>query len=288
VTGELLTIPAAEYHADPCDTPSLSSSVAKTLIAKSPRHAAFEHPKLNPDYTRKEDGKFRLGNAVHALFLEGRNAVGVVAAKAWNTTDAKAMRDEILAEGRIPMLTSQWAEVEAMCEAIRAQLPTLDVDPPMFSNGKPEQTLVWEEDGVTCRALIDWLHDDHTVIDDLKTTSASANPEQWPRTMYGFSGDVQVAFHARGVKAVFGVEPEFRFLVAETEPPYVVKVHRLGAAALAIAQDKVETAIRLWRDCITANDWPAYGSDAHLIEIPAWEEARWLDKTWEYKEEAAV
>jgi hypothetical protein len=278
VTGELLTISASEYHADPCDTPSLSSSVAKILVAKSPRHAWTAHPKLNPDFARKEDDRFRKGNAVHALFLEGRNAVGVVAVDSWRSNDAKAMRDEILAEGRIPMLTSQWGEVEAMCQAIREQLPTLDVDPPMFSAGKPEVTLVWEEEGVTCRALVDWLHDDHTVIDDLKTTSASANPEQWPKTMYGFAGDIQVAFHSRGVKAVFGVEPEFRFLVAETEPPYEVSVVGLLPQAVELANDKVTWAIRKWRECMTTGSWPGYTKRVCYVDAPGWAESQWLEK----------
>ena len=42
-------IPAADYHADRVghgDAPSLSSSVARTLIQQSPIHAWFKHPKL--------------------------------------------------------------------------------------------------------------------------------------------------------------------------------------------------------------------------------------------------
>ena len=39
-------ITAAQYHADPCEPLSLSSSTAWTLLNKSPKHAWSEHPKL--------------------------------------------------------------------------------------------------------------------------------------------------------------------------------------------------------------------------------------------------
>ena len=45
-TPGIYEIPATEYHADPCPEPSLSASVARTLIDRSPLHAWMKHPKL--------------------------------------------------------------------------------------------------------------------------------------------------------------------------------------------------------------------------------------------------
>lgn len=42
------------YHADPCAAPSLSSSIAKVLLFKSPLHARYCHPKLNPQHQSEE------------------------------------------------------------------------------------------------------------------------------------------------------------------------------------------------------------------------------------------
>ena len=39
-----------QYHADPCPEPSLSCSLAKVLLAASPKQAAWEHPRLNPKW----------------------------------------------------------------------------------------------------------------------------------------------------------------------------------------------------------------------------------------------
>ena len=60
---------AAAYHADPCERPSLSSSIAKILLEKTPRHAWTAHPRLNPDFAAKDESKFDLGTAVHELML---------------------------------------------------------------------------------------------------------------------------------------------------------------------------------------------------------------------------
>jgi len=101
-------------------------------------------------------------------------------------------------------------------------------------DGKPEQTLVWDEDGVTCRSRIDWLRDDYSAIDDIKTTAHGADPDLFSRkTIYSYGYDVKAAFYLRGVKAVSGVDAEFRWLALETTPPYVLTVVSPGLDVIA-------------------------------------------------------
>lgn len=66
-------MPDKIYHADPCPTPSLSSSLVKLMEATSPKKAWAAHPRLNPPPpgATDDDPKFDLGTAAHALFLEG-------------------------------------------------------------------------------------------------------------------------------------------------------------------------------------------------------------------------
>lgn len=281
MTG-ILDIDAADYHADKItDAPTLSASIAKILIAQSPAHAYAAHPRLNPAYQRDDDPKFDIGNVFHAVFLEGRDIVEPLAFPDWRTTIAKGMREEARAAGKIPLLVAQWQEVQAMLEAVRAQLPGLDVQPAMFEAGKPEQAVTWTDKGVQCRALVDWLRDDFTAIHDIKTTARSANPETWTRTMFQIGGDVQAVMNKRGVRAVTGVDPDFVFLVCETQPPYAVKPVRLASSALAVAEDKVDWALRTWAACLESGVWPAYDGSVYEAEVLPWDEARWIEKTWE-------
>lgn len=284
------TMPAADYHADPAKAPSLSSHIAHLLCERSAWHAWAAHPKLNPDFEPSEDSKFDPGTAAHALLLQGEKIVHVVEADSWRKKDAQEVRDKARENGLVPLLTHQWEEVQRMVAAIEAQLPQLDVDPPLLTDGEPEQTLVWQEpNGVWCRARLDWLRTDGRAIDDLKTTSRNADPRQWARTtMWSIGGDVQAAFYLRGVRAVGGPQAQFRFVLAETEPPYAVSVVSPSQSVLELANAKVEWAIERWAECLEADEWPGYPPQVVHAELPEWAHARWLERTYDPETEEVL
>jgi hypothetical protein len=99
--------------------------------------------------------------------------------------------------------------------------------------------------------------------------------------MYGMGADVQVAFYLRGLQLLTGkgMEPaDWRFVVQESYPPYALSVVSLAPSAMAIANDKVQKAIDLWALCMERDFWPAYPSKVASIEIPTWEEMKWLER----------
>lgn len=274
----LSDVTAATYHDDlVADVPTLSKSIIQLLLTASPAHARQAHPRLNPNWERKEEQKFDLGNAVHQVFLEGVDAVAVCPFDSWRTAAAKEERDAARAAGRIPMLPADYERVEEMVVALRAQLEVREDS--LFTDGKAETTIIWEERGVLCRARLDWLRDDLTACDDLKTASRSANPETWCRhTLYSIGADVQQAFYLRGIEAVTGQRPEFRFCVVETESPFAMSVVTCGPAALELANKKVDFALDLWRKCLENDEWPAYDQRVHFAELPPWIESQWIDR----------
>lgn len=269
---------AETYHQDPCDTPSLSASIASILCAQSPAHAWAAHPRLNPDYQRVSKQEFDLGTIVHQLFLEGHtDSLVTIDAPNYKTNAAKEARDEAYAAGRTPILVEHLPRVNAMVEAISRQLKAHKASPPLFTDGLPEQTLIWEEPGgVVCRSRLDWLRNDHTAIDDVKTTGRSANPEACSRALFGMGYDTKAAFYLRGLKAVTGADAEFRWCFVETHPPYALSVLSPGPDVLLIGAKKVRFAIDLWRECMTKGEWPGYTNRVAYAEMPGWEEERWL------------
>jgi hypothetical protein len=282
----LRDIPALAYHADAvADVPTLSKSILHTLIERSPAHAREQHPKLNPDFQRVDEDKFDLGTAAHSLFLEGEAGVHVVYADDWRTRAAKDERDLARAHGRIPMLAKHYADVEKMVTSVRSQLEAFDVDPPLFSDGAAERTIVWDENGVLCRARLDWLRDDLLACDDLKTTRASASPEQWRRIAFNIGADVQAALYGRGIRAVTGHDPQFRFVVCETVSPFAVSVVELDEVAVAVGNAKVDRALEIWGDCLETGIWPAFARQVVNVTAPPWE-LRWLDNHEEFEEAA--
>lgn len=284
MTPGIYAMSAAEYHADPCDAASLSASLAHELLTRSAWHAWIAHPKLNPAYQREEGERFDLGTAAHAYLLEGESGFAIIEAPDWRTKLAKDARDDARRHGKIPLLADRWGDVQGMAVAATRQLDAHEDRPRPLAGGTPEQTLIWREGEIWCRARLDWLHDDRKTIDDLKTTGASANPEVWTRALFGAGHDVQAAFYLRGLKALTGIDARFRFVVQENFPPYALSVIGLAPDALAHAEQKVAHAIACWQHCLETDTWPGYPRQTCWATVPPWEEARWGEQTYRAQE----
>ena len=265
-------VPAEQYHADRFleNHVTLSASLMKILLSKTPRHAWLAHPRLNKDYLMESAAKFDVGSAAHALLLEGHDAVVVIDADSFRSKEAREARDAAYAAGKIPLLTAQAADVVAMQIAALAQLKSHQEAFDAFAEGKPEQTLIWQEEGgIWCRARLDWL--DLGLIWDYKTTT-SAHPDDWQRRLFGLGGDVQEAWYRRGVKALgLSDDPQFRFIVQEASAPYALSVIGLTPAAQALGEMKAWHALETWRWCLKHDCWPGYPNQTCYIEPPAWE-----------------
>jgi hypothetical protein len=266
----IYTVSHADYHADPCLTPSLSSSVAKTLLSRSPMHARMMHPKLNPTYVNAESSRFDLGAMAHAMLLEDDTSKLVsIDADDWRTKAAKEARDEARAAGKLPVLARHAADLLRMVSAARTFLSGSELKD---FEWEAERTVVWQEDGIWCRSRPDWLSTGRDVILDYKTTD-DANPEAFIRQIARMGYDTQAAFYSRGLQAV-GSSATFAFLAQEIEPPYARSLVALSNTYLEIARVKVERAIKTWAYCLRNDDWPAYTDRILYAEPPQWELAK--------------
>lgn len=278
-------MPEADYHADPCPHPSLSASIAKLLIDRSPRHAWHAHPRLNPNHQSEDSTTFDMGRLAHKLVLGAGGDIAVIEADDWRTAAAKALRDAARAAGKTPVLAHQLERAQAMEKAIFRQLAKHEEASLAFTNGTPEQTIIWREeiDGVEvwCRARLDWKPDaPGNVFDDFKSTGVPASAGQWgQRTFWETGCDVQAAFYVRGIKALgLAADPHFRFVVAENEEPFAVAVHTLAPSSLAMAGRKVDYAMRIWARSLKADWWPGYPPFTSYLDAPPWQERRWIDR----------
>ena len=279
----IYSVPATVYHGDPAPEPSISASLIRMLLEASPLHAWRAHPRLGNCGEDRKTAESDCGTAAHAMLLEGRAVIDVIDAPDWRTKAAKDARDASRAAGRVPLLADDADDVCAMVGAARAQLTDHEACD-TFRHGKAEQTVLWREGDVWCRALVDWLPDSpRWPLQDYKTTGMSANPDAWSRRLVdGY--DIQAAWYLRGVAAVRGVRPHgFRFVVQETAPPYLLSVLEPGPDVLALADRKIERALTIWRECRRTGKWPGYPTRVATVTLPGWAEARWLER--EYREE---
>ena len=269
----IYTMSEKEYHSDPCDI-SLSSHIAKLLLTRSPYHAYLAHPKLNPNYSPDFDDKFDLGTAAHALLLEGKSdGLVIVEADDWRTKAAKEQRDNAHAQGKTALLLKHYAKVEHMVSAANKFLDNSELSG-IFSYGKTEQTVIWDDDDIQCRARLDYISDDRKIIIDYKTTDC-AEPEAFIRRIASLGYDIQASFYDRGIQQVSGEKPSFVFLAQETEYPYLCSLVGLSEEYLQIAEAKVSKAIAIWRDCLLNKKWPAYPNRVCYAEPNSWQRAEY-------------
>lgn len=281
-------IQSAEYHADEvgAPAPTLSSSLLKIILRGNMEHVRLAHPKLNPHYLPDNRTTFSTGTAAHDLILEGGtgkievidpelylSAKGDVP-KGWTNNAIRAARDDAYALGKTPILKADYADVERMAQAAFkaiAEEPELS-GLNLAQHGKAERTVIWQESGATwCRVRPDWLDDDHTLMIDLKTTSA-LSPEQWERGYLAQMGyDLQQEFYCRGVEAATGIRPRWLWLVQQDFYPFSCWFAEPSATMQEVARIKVEKALALWKTCLAADVWPGWAKGIRQAEVTTWQ-----------------
>jgi len=207
-----------------------------------------------------------MGTAIHDALLEGIDRIAVIEADDWRTKAAKEARDAARTEGKIPILARKVEQVE---DAVSAALSFIEKSEiaGVFHRGKPEQTVIWKEESLICKARPDWLTDDRSILLHVKTTQGSAEPSSWIRGQLTNMGyDVAWAFYQRGCPVGLSV-----FLVIEANAPYGCSLVGLDPAMQDLADRKVSRAIATWQQCKATGKYPAYSSRIHYAEPRAWQ-----------------
>lgn len=254
------------YHADP----ALSASGAKRLLPPG-CPALFKHDRDNGGRPNKR--AFDVGHAAHAAVLGVGLELVVVDADNWMTKAAKETRDTAYAEGKCPILAKEKAAVDAMALEIRRHpIASALLDP---ERGRPEVSVFWhdEQRGIDRRARFDWLPNGDgglLVVPDYKTT-ASAEPRAFTKSVFNFGYDIQAVFYMDAIRAAgLADDVEFRFIAQETTAPYLITIHELDFASLALGRARVDEACSVFRECTETGIWPGYSDGIELIGPPPW------------------
>ncbi|MEP5729597.1 MAG: PD-(D/E)XK nuclease-like domain-containing protein [Sulfitobacter sp.] len=269
-----------QYHGDPCKTPSLSSTLARTLLNQSPLHAWTAHPKLNPSFQPVEKNTFDIGRAAHRSVL-GRGSEyeeipsDLLAANgAASTKAAKEWIADARARGVTPLKSDEIERVFNMAEIASRRMENNKI---FLWPDNAEVVVIAEIGGVPCRAMIDNAppEKDQPLYDFKTCENASVNA--CLRSVMNYGYDVQAAHYLECWKAATGEDRLFRFIFQEKSEPHEICVIELGSDSLAMASKKTARAREIWSNCIRSDYWPGYPDGVQRMELPEFFHERWLE-----------
>ena len=239
---------------------SLSVSSAKTLL-KAP--ALYKWQREHPVHAEA----FDFGSAAHALVLGvGLDSIYVAPFDNWQTKAAQAERKLARESGLSPILPADWDRVCDMAD----QLASHEAAMQLLSGGEPEVYALAADPttGVMRRAWIDYLTP--AVATDYKS-AASVEPGAFATAVAKYGYHMQAAWTLDLLADLEHGADAFAFIAQEKEPPYLVEVYELDAAAIARGRELNRRALERFRDCTESGIWPGYTARAYTtLSLPRW------------------
>jgi hypothetical protein len=279
-------VDTVDYFADPCPEPSLSQSILKVAVERSTLKAMHEHPRLRPAITDDEEAEKyikaqAIGNAAHAIMIGRGKTLEVIQANDFKGGEAKKLRDAAYAAGKTPILEKHLTIAARIVEAGQAKLKRHE-DRDAFTNGAGEVALIWQDEGMWCRALVDWLHDDLRTVDDYKTSGMSMAPHVIGIRAEAAGWHIQAAFIERGLDKLDPAgagRRRYRFIAQEQDgEPYDLTTMHMDEYWLTMGRKKVHAGMALWGAAQKSGRWQGYPLQAVRPEYPTYKEKQWLER----------
>lgn len=255
-----------DYLADPCPRPSLSSSLATTLVTRSPLHAWQAHPKLGGGVEDKPSKAKVSGTLIHSLLLGAGPTIRVVRSPTWRTKEAKRERALAQVRGETAVLAKHHDAASAAAEKIRVGLADRGVT---FAGGHRELTIMYEVEtpagAVWARTRLDFFDGARQIV-DLKSTR-SAHPRDVARAVDQYGYDTQSAAYVQAVETVWpelAGRVEYVLAFVELKPPYAVFCAPLDGTFEERGRRRWSSALTTFAHCLNEDHWPGYPPDARI------------------------
>lgn len=264
-----------DYFSDCCDGHSVSSTGLKLIEAKSLAHYWWHSP-LNPQRPVIDSAAMSFGRACHSWVLGEpvfARHFAISPFEDFRTKEARAWRD---GETRTIIKAVQFDAIKAMTAGIQAH-PLLRN---AFANGKPERSIIFKdrETGIWIKTRPDWLPDTLRFVPDFKTT-ISAKPDAFAAQAFKLGYHQSAALCLDGLREVLGwKDATYYFVAQEKDPPYVALPFTIRDTDIEMGRMLNRSALRKLARALDSGKWPAYADGATEIEMPAWQEKKFLDR----------
>ena len=240
---------------------ALNCSGIKNIL-KSPAH--YMEEKTNP----KDQAVFALGRAVHCIILEPE--------KFGATYRVAPKIDKRTKEGK-----AEWAAFQAanagseiisdddmgICLGIRNSIAKNPYLAEIFSEGQPEETHLWEQDGIKLKSRLDWICD-HGII-DIKTTQC-ADDYDFARSVYNFKYHLQAFMYREAHLRNTGKCLPFIFVAIEKTPPYGHRVYLLDDSWFVLGAQEFQKGLNIYKQCLVDGFDRIYDTSVTVLSMMNW------------------
>lgn len=184
------------------------------------------------------------------------------------------------AAGLIPIKTSDIEECKLAAESLRNH-PI--AGPILTGEGRSEVTIIFEVDGIRCKARIDRVPDDTDYLVDLKKTR-DAQPGRWvdgktdayfQQSKFAYQVKdmgyyIQAGLYLYGWNQACPESPRARWInvCVEQDPPCKVMVYELEQEAIKRGLEDFKRLLKKLRECEDSGVWPGYEEKVEVIGLP--------------------
>jgi hypothetical protein len=247
-----------------------------SLLAKSPRHYQL-------GYAKEPTPAMRLGSLYHCGVLEplmfaDRYAIcpdfhldaenctqGGATSRATTTKYVKDRMDEFraLCDGREIVPREWYDETIALVRELNENELARKL---LNDTGPREVSIVWEEDGVLCKARIDKLAFTLRTIVDLKSTAAV---NEFTKAIGRYGYHRQMAHYQAGWKELTGDTLHTALIAVESSAPHAVQAAPLSDEAMIAGREERQRLMDLLRVCMDTGNWPGM-PNPEFWNVPEW------------------
>ena len=182
--------------------------------------------------------------------------------------------------GLIPITVGDIEECKLAAESLRNH-PI--AGPILTGEGRSEVTIIFDVDGIRCKARIDRVPDETDYLADLKKTR-DAQPGRWvdgkadayfQQSKFAYQVKdmgyyIQAGLYLHGWNQVCPESPRTRWLnvCVEQDPPCKVMVYELEQAAIKRGLEEFKSLLKKLRECEDSGVWPGYEEKVEVIGLP--------------------